>query len=86
MDHRHLLPNEIDLLLDGDAGFAVPIPRVTSALASQISQIAQSVYGYDTHGNFSHWLDISNDETHPIQAGQSYAPMPAPFANQLQGK
>lgn len=36
-----------------DAGFAVPIPRVTSALADQISQIASSVYGYDTLGVFS---------------------------------
>ncbi|MGX7894641.1 TonB-dependent receptor [Tsuneonella sp. HG222] len=37
----------------GDAGFAVPIPRVTTALASQISSIANSVYGYDTLGIFS---------------------------------
>jgi hypothetical protein len=36
-----------------DAGFAVPIPRITSALANQISEIAKSVYGYDTLGIFS---------------------------------
>ena len=36
-----------------DAGFASPIPRVTSALADQISAIAQSKYGYDTQGIFS---------------------------------
>jgi hypothetical protein len=36
-----------------DAGFASPIPRVTTALADQISAIAQSKYGYDTLGIFS---------------------------------
>jgi hypothetical protein len=36
-----------------DAGFATPIPRVTSALADQISAIAQSRYGYDTLGVFT---------------------------------
>lgn len=35
-----------------DAAFASPIPRVTTALADQISAIAQSKYGYDTLGIF----------------------------------
>jgi hypothetical protein len=36
-----------------DAGFATPIPRVTSALIDQISAIAQSRYSYDSLGLFS---------------------------------
>ncbi len=36
-----------------DAGFASPIPRVTTALIDQVSAIAQSKYGYDTLGIFS---------------------------------
>jgi Carboxypeptidase regulatory-like domain len=36
-----------------DAGFASPVPRVTTALADSVSAIAQSVYGYDTGGIFS---------------------------------
>jgi len=35
-----------------ELGFAVPIPRVTTALLDQVSGIAQNVYGYDTLGVF----------------------------------
>lgn len=41
----------------GDAGFAVPIPRITSALANQISSIANTVYGYDTLGVFENAVE-----------------------------
>lgn len=36
-----------------DAGFATPIPRVSSALIDQIGAIAQSKYGYDAQGLFN---------------------------------
>ena len=36
-----------------DAGFASPIPRVTTALVGQIGSIAQSRYNYDALGVFS---------------------------------
>lgn len=41
----------------GDAGFAVAIPRVSSALANQISSIANTVYGYDTLGVFENAVE-----------------------------
>ncbi len=36
-----------------DAGFATPVPRVTTALVDQIGAIAQSKYGYDALGVFN---------------------------------
>jgi len=36
-----------------DAGFATPVPRVTSALVDQVSSIAKSKYGYDALGVFN---------------------------------
>ncbi|HEU4631721.1 MAG TPA: hypothetical protein VFS08_18375 [Gemmatimonadaceae bacterium] len=56
MDHRHLLPNEIDLLLDGDAGFGLaPLKAHVRACAQCQAELEAARHVVALLDDLPHW-------------------------------